>query len=100
MREGMFLSRAPYRVSFLGGGTDYASWYGRHGGAVLSSAIDRYCYVTLRQLPPFFGHHSRVVYSRIEEVKRNSDIAHPLVRSCLQHLGSQRPCSERRQLIC
>ena len=63
---GMIISRTPYRVSFFGGGTDYPAWYRRHGGAVLSAAIARYCYLTCRWLPPFFEHKSRIVYSIIE----------------------------------
>ena len=57
----MIISRTPYRVSFFGGGTDYPAWYREHGGAVLSAAIARYCYLTCRWLPPFFAHKSRVV---------------------------------------
>lgn len=83
----MIISRTPYRVSFFGGGTDYPAWYREHGGAVLSAAIARYCYLTCRWLPPFFEHKSRVVYSIIEDVMRNKDIKHPAVRESLLHLG-------------
>ena len=51
----MIISRTPFRVSFFGGGTDYPVWYRDHGGRVISTAIDKYCYVTLRELPPFFN---------------------------------------------
>ncbi len=57
----MIISRTPYRISFLGGGTDYPAWYRRHGGAVLGVTIDKYCYLTCRYLPPFFEHRFRVV---------------------------------------
>ena len=57
----MIISRTPYRVSFFGGGTDYLTWFEKHGGGVLASTINRYCYITCRFLPPFFEHHSRVV---------------------------------------
>ena len=83
----MIISRTPYRVSFFGGGTDYPAWYREHGGAVLSAAIARYCYLTCRWLPPFFAHKSRVVYSIIEDVQRVEDIQHPAVRECLLELG-------------
>ncbi|MEI6150137.1 MAG: kinase, partial [bacterium] len=83
----MIISRTPYRVSFLGGGTDYPAWYREHGGAVLSATIARYCYLTCRWLPPFFEHKSRIVYSIIEDVMRAEDIQHPAVRECLLHLG-------------
>lgn len=83
----MIITRTPYRVSFFGGGTDYPAWYREHGGAVLSAAIARYCYITSRWLPPFFKHKSRIVYSIIESVQRIEDIQHPAVREALLHLG-------------
>ena len=83
----MIISRTPYRVSFFGGGTDYPAWYREHGGAVLSAAIARYCYITCRWLPPFFSHKSRIVYSIIEDVMRAEDIQHPAVREALLYLG-------------
>ena len=83
----MIISRTPYRLSFFGGGTDYPAWYREHGGAVLSAAINRYCHLTCRWLPPFFAHHSRIVYSVIEDVPDNEAIRHPAVRECLRFLG-------------
>jgi len=83
----MIITRTPYRMSFFGGGTDYPAWFREHGGAVLATTIDRYCYITCRYLPPFFEHKSRVVYSRIENVASNRDIEHPAVRGVLAHLG-------------
>lgn len=82
----MIISRTPFRVSFFGGGTDYAGWYREHGGAVLSTTIDRYCYISVRELPPFFDHRFRLVYSFVENVKEISDIAHPAARGVLQWL--------------
>ena len=83
----MIISRTPYRISFFGGGTDYPKWYMENGGQVLSSAIDKYCYLTLRYLPPFFEHRYRVVYSRIELVKAIGEIQHPIVRETLKYLS-------------
>lgn len=83
----MIISRTPYRLSFFGGGTDYPEWYREHGGAVLSAAINRYCYLTCRWLPPFFEHRSHIVYSRIEDVPDNASIRHPAVREILRFLG-------------
>lgn len=83
----MIITRTPYRVSFFGGGTDYPDWYRTHGGAVLAASIARYCYLTVRWLPPFFAHKSRVVYSIIEDVKRVEEIQHPAVRESLLYLG-------------
>ena len=62
----MIIARAPYRISFLGGGTDFPVWYNEHRGAVLSTSINKYCYIIARWLPPFFEHKHRIVYSRTE----------------------------------
>jgi D-glycero-alpha-D-manno-heptose-7-phosphate kinase len=83
----MIISRTPYRVSFFGGGTDYPAWYLKEGGAVLSTTIDKYCYVTARQLPPFFAERHRIVWSHIETVSSISEILHPAVREGLRFLG-------------
>jgi len=64
----MLITRTPFRVSFFGGGTDYPAWYLKNGGAVLATSIDKYCYITCRNLPPFFEHKHRIVYSKIENV--------------------------------
>lgn len=82
----MIISRTPFRISFFGGGTDYPSWYLKNGGQVLSTTIDKYCYLTLRYLPPFFEHNYRVVYSKMESVKKIKDIQHPIVRETLRYL--------------
>jgi D-glycero-alpha-D-manno-heptose-7-phosphate kinase len=83
----MIITRTPLRISFFGGGTDYPVWYREHSGAVLSTAIDKCCYITSRWLPPFFEYQSRVSYSRIENVNDNGAIEHPSVRECLQFLN-------------
>ncbi len=83
----MIIVRTPFRISFLGGGTDYPAWYQEHGGAVLATTIDKYCYITCRKLPPFFEHKYRLVYSNIETVKEISDIKHPAIRAVLQWSG-------------
>lgn len=82
----MIISRTPYRISFFGGGTDYPTWYRQHGGAVLAATIDKYCYISVRQLPPFFEHRFRVVYSKIESCSAVDEITHPAVRGVLQYL--------------
>lgn len=86
----MIISRTPFRISFFGGGSDYPTWYREHGGAVLSTAIDKYCYLTCRYLPPFFQHRYRIVYSHIEMAQQASEIKHPAVRGAFQHLGITR----------
>ncbi len=81
----MIISRTPFRVSFFGGGTDYPVWYEKNEGAVLSTTIDKYCYITIRYLPPFFEHKHRIVYSYIENVKDVNEIKHPVVKALLRH---------------
>jgi D-glycero-alpha-D-manno-heptose-7-phosphate kinase len=83
----MIITRTPLRISFFGGGTDYPVWYREHDGAVLSTTIDKSCYITCRHLPPFFEYHSRISYSKVENVHQNNAIEHPSVRGCLQFLG-------------
>lgn len=83
----MIITSTPLRISFFGGGTDYPVWYREHGGSVLSTTIDKCSYITCRRLPPFFEYHSRISYSRVENVSRNDDIHHPSVRECLRYLG-------------
>jgi len=79
----MIITRTPFRISFFGGGTDYAPWYREHGGAVLATTINKYCYISCRHLPPFFDHKHRIVYSRIENVTHNDEIEHPAVKAVL-----------------
>ncbi len=82
----MIISRTPYRISFFGGGTDYPDWYLKEGGAVLSTSIDKYCYLTCRYYPPFFTNKHRVVWSHIEVISSISEILHPAVREGLRFL--------------
>ena len=86
----MIVTRTPFRISFFGGGTDYPAWYQEHGGAVLATSIDKYCYISCRYLPPFFEHKHRIVYSKIENVKSITEIEHPAVRAVLGWAGCER----------
>jgi len=86
----VIISRTPFRLSFFGGGTDYPDWYRRHGGAVLATTIDKYCYLSCRFLPPFFDYRYRVVWSKVENRKEIAAIEHPVVRCLLAHLGITR----------
>ena len=83
----MIISKTPFRISLFGGGTDYPSWYRQNGGRVLAAAIDKYCYISCRHLPPFFDHKHRIVYSKVESVKTIEEIQHPSVRAVLSTLG-------------
>ncbi len=86
----MIISRTPFRISFFGGGTDYPAWYRQHGGAVLATTIDKYCYLTCRYLPPFFEHRFRLVYSKMENCKTVDEIEHSAVRAVLRYLKIDR----------
>jgi len=86
----MIISRTPFRISFFGGGTDYPEWYYKHGGAVLATTIDKYCYINCRYLPPFFEHRYCIVYSKVEHCQTVEEIAHPAVREALRYLEIQR----------
>jgi D-glycero-alpha-D-manno-heptose-7-phosphate kinase len=77
---GMIITRTPTRISFVGGGSDMPSYYRRHGGAVLSTAIKRFIYIAVNQK---FDNRIRLNYSRTEEVDRPDEIKHPLVRHVL-----------------
>ncbi len=79
----MILTKTPYRISFFGGGTDYYGWFKDNGGSVLSTSIDKYCYITCRYLPKFFDHKHRFVYSEIESVTDIEDIKHPAIKGVL-----------------
>jgi D-glycero-alpha-D-manno-heptose-7-phosphate kinase len=87
----MIITRTPYRVSFFGGGTDFPAWYEEHGGAVLSSSINRYSYLHCRVMPPFFDHNYRIRYFQTERVQSRDEIQHPSVRECLRFLDYPYP---------
>ncbi len=82
----MIISRTPFRISFFGGGTDYPHWFKQNGAAVLSTSFDKYCYITCRELPPFFEHKYRITYSKIENAKSIAEIEHPAVRAVLSEM--------------
>jgi len=79
----MIITRTPFRISLFGGGTDHPIWFKKNGGLVVSFAIDKFCYITTRTLPPFFEHKYRVAYSQVETVKSIEEIRHPVVRECI-----------------
>ena len=82
----MIITRTPYRMSFFGGGTDYPEHFRKYGGSVLASSINKYCYISCRQLPPFFDHKYRIAYSKIETTKTIEKIKHPAVRGVFNYL--------------
>ncbi len=83
----MIIARTPFRVSFFGGGTDFAEFYRGHGGATLATAIDKFCYVSVHRLGLVFKYKMRASYAQTELVNDASEFKHPLIRECLLHLG-------------
>ena len=73
-------------MSFFGGGTDMENYFNEHGGAVLSSSIDKYCYVTVRHLPRFFDYSTELVYSKMERVTDIDQIDHPAIKNAMKML--------------
>jgi D-glycero-alpha-D-manno-heptose-7-phosphate kinase len=83
----LIISRTPFRISLFGGGSDYPRWFHQHGGRVLGLSINKYCYISLRVLPPFFEHRHRIVYSKVETVNDVEEIQHPAVRHVLREMN-------------
>lgn len=82
----MVITQAPFRMSFFGGGTDFPGFYEEHGGKVISSSIDKYCYVNARHLPPFFDYTNEITYSKKEKVSSVEEIQHPAIREAMKYL--------------
>lgn len=82
----MVITQTPFRMSFFGGGTDFPGFYNEHGSAVISTTFDKYCYVNVRHLPPFFEYSTELSYSKIERVKNIDEINHPSIRECMRYL--------------
>jgi D-glycero-alpha-D-manno-heptose-7-phosphate kinase len=83
----LIISQTPYRISFFGGGTDYPEYYKEFGGKTLGVAINKYSYLNIRKLPPFFDHKHRIVYSKQENVNTLDEIMHPSVRETLKYMN-------------
>lgn len=82
----MIITKTPFRMSFFGGGTDIPAFFNEHGGAVLSTTFDKYCYVTVRHLPRFFDYTTELFYSRTERVTTVDEIQHPAIRNAMKML--------------
>jgi D-glycero-alpha-D-manno-heptose-7-phosphate kinase len=82
----MVITQTPFRISFFGGGTDFPDFYKEHGGAVISTSFDKYCYVTVRHLPRFFDYSTELSYSITERVTSVDDIKHPAIREAMKYL--------------
>lgn len=82
----MIITKTPFRMSFFGGGTDMEEYFSEHGGAVLSTTFDKYCYVNVRHLPRFFEYSTELSYSKTERVSSVDDIQHPAIRNAMKML--------------
>lgn len=82
----MIITKTPFRMSFFGGGTDMESFFMEHGGAVLSTTFDKYCYVNVRHLPRFFDYTTELTYSKTERVNSLDNIQHPAIRNAMKML--------------
>jgi D-glycero-alpha-D-manno-heptose-7-phosphate kinase len=87
----MWISRTPLRVSFLGGGTDYPSYFRKSPGAVLGGTINKFIYIQALPLMPFSEQRYRVTYRTTESVDRLEDIQHPVIRESLRYYGWDSP---------
>ena len=82
----MIITQTPFRMSFFGGGTDFPGFYQEHGGAVISTTFDKYCYVNVRHLPRFFDYSTELSYAKTERVTKIEDIEHPAIREAMKLL--------------
>ena len=82
----MIISKTPFRISLIGGGTDFPSYYKYHKGLVIGGAIDKFCYVSARFLPNVFNYKHRIVWSKNEVVNNNNQIIHPTVKAIFNYL--------------
>ncbi|KPL81053.1 GHMP kinase [Ornatilinea apprima] len=80
----MIIVQTPLRVSLFGGGTDFYSYFSQHGGCVLSAAIDKYIFVTIKQR---FDKKIRVGYTKTEMVDTIEEVQHELIREALRKTG-------------
>lgn len=85
----MIISQTPFRISFFGGGSDFPEFYKEHRGITLSTTIDKYCYISLHYLSPFFKFRFRASYARTETVLKAEEFQHPLIRECLRYLPTE-----------
>ena len=86
----MIIVRTPFRISLFGGGTDYPDWYYENVGKTINFCINKYCYISARDLPPFFGYTWRLRYFITEEVSSINEIKHPSIKECLKYFNVQK----------
>lgn len=86
----MIISKTPFRISLIGGGTDFPQYYKIQKGLVIGGTIDKYSYVSARFLPNVFNYKHRIVWSKNEVVKNNNEIIHPTVNAVFKYLKIKR----------
>ena len=82
----MIISKTPLRISFFGGGTDYPDYIAKNGGAVLSTSINKYVYLTVNRISEISQHKYKVAYSKLEHCQSIDEVFHPSVRECLRFI--------------
>ena len=87
----MIISKTPYRISFFGGGTDYPAWLDNNKGEVLSTTINKYIYLTCRLRERYFDKNFRIIWSKLENVPKITDIEHNAVRNIFINLKVNKP---------
>jgi D-glycero-alpha-D-manno-heptose-7-phosphate kinase len=87
----MILVRSPFRVSFFGGSTDYKDFYEKHGSFIIGCCIDKYTYLSLREKPKILSEETTISYSKIERIKKISNIENPLIRETFKYFNINRP---------
>lgn len=86
----MLIIRVPFRISLFGGGTDFPKFFNKYGGQVVSFTIDKYCYVSFRNLPEFTEHNIKISYSKIEQCREVDEIEHPLIKTSLNFFKNEK----------
>ena len=86
----MIICQTPFRISFFGGGTDFPRWYENNSGSVISASIDKFSYITARDLPNIFDFKYRLRYFKTEELKELNKINHPTFREIIKKYHDSR----------
>lgn len=79
-------------MSFFGGGTDFTDFFNEHSGAVISTTIDKYCHVNVREMPDMYDYKTYLSYAQIEKVNSVDEIKHPAIRNAMKWLKLEKIC--------
>ena len=83
----MIIARSPYRVSLFGGGTDMPEYFKKKGGIVISTTINKYCYVSAKDLHKFYDHKYLISWSKLERKNSIIEIEHPTIKNILSYFN-------------